>query len=369
MTVSILLSSTAFRGSAVGLVAVAALGGATTSASAAPCRPEVVAEVLAPVSETQRWVNVTCDLKLSRNDVVTKQLFFIGRASSGVKVDCGGATIGGVSKVPRVTAGIVVRSQGETPEQMASDRPESITIANCRLQGTIRVTGVGINGEDKKVTASSHSAGHTQRMQAAAPTGITFSNMTITGTGPIPIYLAPGVTRVTLRDSRINGRTAGPVIYLDAESGHNQIVGNRFDIETAKRELIAVDGSADNRIADNRFSGLSNGGVYVYRNCGEGGTVRHQQPQRNVIEGNEFYYDRYFGLSPAIWLGSRMGARNYCNLDKGFPFGSSADDRDFANGNAVLSNRFVKRPPDLMIRDMGAENRIDGNRMVREASK
>ena len=367
MTISRFLSSTAFRGSALGLLAVAAIGGG--AAAATPCGPEVVADVLAPASEAQRSVTLTCDLKLTRKDVVTKQLLFLGRASSGVKVDCGGATLGGVAKTPRSGIAILVRSRGETPEQMAADRPERIGIANCRVEGAIRVTGAGINGEDKKVTASSHSGGHTQRMQAAAPTDITFSNLTIVGSGPIPIYLAPGVTRVTLRESRINGRTAGPVIYLDAESGHNQIVGNRFSIETAKRELIAIDGSADNRIADNRFSGLSNGGVYVYRNCGEGGTVRHQAPQRNVIEANEFYYDRYFGLSPAIWLGSRMGSRSYCGLDRGFPFGSSVDDRDFADGNAVLSNRFVKRPPDLMIRNMGANNRLDGNRMVREASK
>ena len=40
----------------------------------------------------------------------------------------------------------------------------------------------------------------------------------------------------------------------------------------------------------------------------------------------------------AIKVGSRNGWSWYCHLDKGYPFGSSADDRDNATGNEVSSN-------------------------------
>lgn len=358
-------------GAGVALVALAAAGLVpATSASAAPCAPERVATVLEPATDKNRSVVLGCQLKLSRADVVTKQIVFAGAAASGAGLDCGGGRIdGGPKSVNRGRDMIVIRSRGATPEEMAADRPRSITIANCRIDGSIRVIGLGPNGENAVVKASSVRAGHTERAQAAAPTDITLSNLTIVGVGRSPLYLAPGVTGVSLLDSRLSGRTDGPAIYLDAESGHNRIIGNTIAVDTSRREQVALDGSADNLIKDNRFSALGNGGIYLYRNCGEGGTVRHQAPQRNTIEGNEFYYKRSLGLNPAIWLGSRAGLRWYCFLDRGHPFGSSRDDADQANGNVVIGNRIVDRSPAMMIRDMGARNRIEGNREVAERSK
>ncbi len=359
-------------GAGVALLALTASAGLvpTTSASAAPCGPERIAAVLAPATEKARSVQLACEMKLSRSDVITKQIVFAGQAASGARLDCGGGRIdGGPKSVNRGRDMIVIRSTGATPEAMAADRPRSITIANCRIDGSVRVIGLGPNGESAGVKASSFRAGHTERAQAAAPTDITLTNLTIVGGGRSPLYLAPGVTGVSLLESRITGRTDGPAIYLDAESGHNRLIGNTIAADTSRREQVALDGSADNLIKDNRFSALGNGGIYLYRNCGEGGTVRHQAPQRNTIEGNEFYYKSSLGLNPAIWLGSRAGLRWYCILDRGHPFGSSLDDSDVADGNVVVGNRIVDRSPGLMIRNMGSRNRIEANREVSERSK
>jgi hypothetical protein len=138
-------------------------------------------------------------------------------------------------------------------------------------------------------------------------------------------------------DSRIKGRTDSVALYLDAESGFNVIRNNTFDIIGANREIIAVDGSANNQLLTNTIKQAPSGGIYLYRNCGEGGTVRHQAPQNNLIAGNTINNTGGYG----IWLGSRNGGRLYCNEDKGFSFGSSIDDRDFADNNTVRDNTFT----------------------------
>jgi len=101
--------------------------------------------------------------------------------------------------------------------------------------------------------------------------------------------------------------------------------------------VIAVDGSADNQILSNTINNAKGGGIYLYRNCGEGGTVRHQAPQRNLIAGNTINGSGGYG----IWLGSRNGSRFYCSADDGYPFGSSRDDSDFADNNELRGNIFA----------------------------
>jgi parallel beta-helix repeat protein len=216
--------------------------------------------------------------------------------------------------------------------------------------------GMGRNGQAPEVRESSHKEGHTQRAQAAAPTGILISGVEIEAARGIPIYLAPGVTRVTIENSKLTGWSSSVGIYLDAESANNVIRNNTFSLR-AGREVIAVDGSADNRIESNRFEHLSYGGIYLYRNCGEGGTVRHQTPHGNVIAGNRFDTASLGLRACGIWLGSRNGRRYYRHDDDGYPFGSSVDDRDFADDNTLTGNVFSP-PATRAIKNAGQNNRI-----------
>ena len=236
------------------------------------------------------------------------------------------------------------------------DVPERITIRNGRIHGSIRIYGLGVNGEAAKVRESSHREGHTARAQAAAPRAILLEDLQIEAYHRIPLYLGPGVTGVMVRNCTFTGWSASTTVYLDAESGGNRIEGCTFDVRSG-REVMAVDGSATNTIIGNRFLQTSYGGIYLYRNCGEGGTVRHQAPQGNVIENNFFNMKDLRSGSYGIWLGSRQGRRPYCEDDAGYPFGSSIDNRDFANHNILRGNIF-QPASDHAVRDDGSDNRI-----------
>jgi parallel beta-helix repeat protein len=248
---------------------------------------------------------------------------------------------------------LVIRSQ-ET--EKGWDAPEKITVRNGKLRGSIRIFGLGVNGEAPKVRESSHREGHTERAQAAAPRAILLEDLEIEADHRIPLYLGPGVTGVTIRNCTFTDWSASTTVYLDAESGGNRIENCTFNVR-AGREVMAVDGSATNTIVGNRFLRAGYGGIYLYRNCGEGGTVRHQTPRGNVIENTFFKMKDLRQGSYGVWLGSRQGRRSYCEDDAGYPFGSSIDNRDFADQNTVRGNVF-QPANEKAVRDDGADNRV-----------
>ncbi len=156
-------------------------------------------------------------------------------------------------------------------------------------------------------------------------------------------------------------------MYLDAESGYNVFRNNKFNAKST-REVIACDGSAYNLFEGNAFNIITKGGIYLYRNCGEKGTVRHQTPHHNTIRNNTFnlqnlvlesileiyYTEKNYG----VWLGSRNGDRNYCGADADYNFGSGADDRDFADNNIVINNVFQNNARRWYVSDRGANNQV-----------
>ena len=85
--------------------------------------------------------------------------------------------------------------------------------------------------------------------------------------------------------------------------------------------------------------------------------MRHQTPQGNLIENNFFELKDLKPGSYGIWLGSRQGRRNYCEDDAGYPFGSSVDNRDFADHNSVRGNVF-QPASDRTVRDDGSGNQV-----------
>ncbi len=160
--------------------------------------------------------------------------------------------------------------------------------------------------------------------------------MTIVGTGSIPLYVGPGVTRLSLTHSTLSGRSDATALYLDAESADNRIENNVIAVGT-RREVVAIDGSARNRIIGNRFDLKGRPGVFLYRNCGERGVIRHQTPSNNQVTDNVF--SGAARLRPQrVVVGAREGRRSYCGEDRGYPWGSSADDGDRATGNVVARN-------------------------------
>ncbi len=241
--------------------------------------------------------------------------------------------------------------------------PSNIVFKNWKINGALRVIGVGPSSDTTLVKESSRKLGHTKRMRAAAPRNIVLQNLLISTDEKIPVVFAPGVHAVTLENSVIQGKSRSVAIYLDAESGDNTIRNNIFNIE-ASREVIAVDGSARNKIAGNVFNQMSKGAIHVYRNSGERGVVRHQEPRYNEIYGNYFLIsDMRSGR--AIFLGSRNGTNpNYRHDDAQFDFGSGASNRDFAKENIVTRNKAAGTKAEFdkfFIKDTEGENQIKRN--------
>lgn len=327
------------------------------------CGAAKIAELLAPASSAAPSVFLGCSVTLpSPPPTITKVVIFQGGGTSGATLDCAGGTLAASGNALHIRSA----KNGTT-----WSRPDGLTIRNCTIRGGVRVYGLGINGQGADVKASSLSLGHTERAQAAAPTNINFVNVTFDGTGPIPLYLGPGVTFTTVRNSRFQGTSNSVAIYMDAESAHNTIRDSHIATST-DRELIALDGSAYNQIFTNSFSNLSNGGIFLYRNCGEGGTIRHQSPVRNEIYGNTFFYRNYTGPNPSVFVGARNDLFNqlrpYCDDEDGFPFGSSADNHDFAKHNVIAENQIYVRTVSDMVLFSESPNYRFANRSVTPAT-
>ena len=238
--------------------------------------------------------------------------------------------------------------------------PENITIKNFIVKGSVRIIGLGINGEGKLVRESSKNKNHTEYSQSVATKNIVFDNIKIEANKRTPFYVAPGCTRITLENSELTGFAESVAVYLDCESAYNTIQNNTFKTKT-KREAIAVDGSAYNIIQNNTFEFLDFGGIYLYRNLGEGGTIRHQTPSFNKILNNTFKYSNTIPdklnqiIHPAIWMGSRskfikyfyMSGKKFKDRDTSKPFGSSENPNDLASNNIVKGNK----PKNLFVRD------------------
>ncbi|MNQ66261.1 hypothetical protein D3C85_807490 [compost metagenome] len=300
--------------------------------AARPCSAAERAELTA---ETAPPYRLTCRAVLTAGQSVTRPVLIEGAEASGAGLDCNGGALGrpGVAVTTRQPT-IAVWSRRVTADHWS--RPTDIRIENCVIHGAVRVWGMGADGSYDDLRASSRTADHTVTTQGAAPSHIELDRVTIVGTSSIPLYVGPGVTRLSLTRSTLTGRSDATALYLDAESADNRIENNSIAV-TTKREAVAVDGSARNRITGNRFRLGGNGGVFLYRNCGERGVIRHQTPSDNQITDNVF--SGAARLRPRlVVVGSREGRRAYCSADRGYPWGSSADDGDRATGNVVARN-------------------------------
>ena len=300
--------------------------------AARPCSPAELAELTA---ETTTPYRLTCRAILPPSQRIVRAILIEGAEASGAGLDCQGGAVGrpGIATTTRQPT-LAVWSRRINADHWS--RPTDLRIENCTIHGAVRIWGMGADGSYDDLRASSRTADHTATTQGAAPSHIELERVTIVGTGSIPLYVGPGVTRLSLTNSTLSGRSDATVVYLDAESADNRIENNAIAV-TSRREIIAIDGSARNRIIGNRFDLGRRPGVFLYRNCGERGVIRHQTPSDNQITDNVF--SGAARLRPQlVVVGSREGRRSYCGADRGYPWGSSIDDGDRATGNVVARN-------------------------------
>ena len=317
------------------LLAALLLGAAPDAWALPAARPCTAAELRDLTAEAETPYRLTCRALLTPGQTIHRPLLIEGAEASGGGLDCNGGAVGraGVATTTRRPT-IAIWSRRVSASHWS--RPTDIRIENCVIHGAVRVWGMGADGGYDDLRASSRTAEHTATAQGAAPTHIALERVTIVGTGSIPLYVGPGVTRLSLTNSTLTGRSDATALYLDAESAANRIENNTIAVAT-QREAVAVDGSARNRITGNRFTLGGRGGVFLYRNCGERGVIRHQTPSDNQITDNVF--SGAARLRPQlVVVGSREGRRSYCGADRGYPWGSSADDGDGATNNVVARN-------------------------------
>ena len=306
--------------------------------AARPCSAAELTELTSAASAPYR---LTCRATLSAGQGVSRRILIEGAEATGSGIDCRGGTLG-VPGRPTTTQAPTVAIWSRRMEGTLKgwSRPTDVAIRNCQIHGNVRIWGMGAGGSMIDLLDSSRTPDHPAAAQAAAPSNITLEGVAIIGTGSIPLFVGPGVTATRVLRGRFGGRSDSTAIYLDAESRDARIEGVVFDVATA-REQIAIDGSASNVITGNRFALGGQGGIFLYRNCGEDGVIRHQTPSNNRITDNVFAGASRFRPRTVV-VGALEGNRRYCGDDAGYPFGSSADDGDRATRNIVARNRLVR---------------------------
>jgi hypothetical protein len=137
-------------------------GAITAYAEVLECNAEMKAKVLAPSKPESKSIALDCNLRLGRNDVVSKHLIFSGAAASNLTLDCNGATL---RAAPGMAAGTRITVQSSGPVRQAAgdlwSPPRNVVIKNCVIKGAVRVRDMAVNGEDVTLTASSRLPGHT----------------------------------------------------------------------------------------------------------------------------------------------------------------------------------------------------------------
>ena len=106
--------------------------------------------------------------------------------------------------------------------------PTDINIQHARVTGSIRLHGMGRNGEASAIREASRKSDGQAAIRSAAPKRVTLQSMWVEGTGRNPIYFGPGVVHITLKNSTVTGVSRRVGVYLDVESAHNILTGNIF---------------------------------------------------------------------------------------------------------------------------------------------
>ncbi len=353
----------------------------TRTAPTATCPEATLRELVKPAEAPNSHVDIDCNVYLEPNVTITRRMRIYGDDVHDITIDLNHSTLNGAPGTYNNGRDMVeVQSKQDGTYDAAGfpnyRRPRNVTIENGVVRGSVRFWGMVQAASGDLYHDSSATPDHVSRIQHDAPTNIVLDNMEIIGYSRIPLYFGPGVTNSKLINSSITGSSGNASIYLGAETSGNLIKNNVIDTETNAPQ-INVDSSAHNKIIDNVFAELENGGIFLYRNCGEKGIARHQTPSYNQIINNQFIYVDYPSIDdlivrPAVYLGSRdgdsPGLGNYCDLDSDIQYGSGVDDLDHATYNVVMQNQIYRNAVDEMIvtqnPSVNSPNFIDDNTTV-----
>jgi len=311
----------------------------------------------APIGEliecdrADKAINVSADSRLDPSCTWTKGIKI---TASDVTLDCQGARLASTTR----RYGVLISAPTDVPLS-------NVTVKNCEIDGFLNC--VHIEREGFRELPEGHEYENLF-------SNIVIEDSTILNSRGVGIFVDGYVTDVTLRRLRIEG-TGSAGIYLETGSTDNlvednqivnngfrengpggqffELAGNSFWFWGPGREGIAIDGSRNNIVRNNYFSGNSAGGILLYKNCGEYPErdryfERRYGANDNLIEGNTFV-----GGDNGVWIGSRMG-ENITPMECTDPQYKIGYVLDHADDNIVRSNTFEGVTYAIRVEDDGA---------------
>ncbi|MGN6694225.1 MAG: right-handed parallel beta-helix repeat-containing protein [Aquihabitans sp.] len=346
-----------------GVAILLALGAAGLSPTAAP-RPAGAAAVEIGCDQAAVRVQITADSVLDPSCTYTAGFDI---TTSDTTLDCRGATI---DAAVDEGVGILI----STPNDVDLT---GVTVTDCHVEG------FGNNLRVRRDDARFLPAGSEY---LANTSDITLADNEFSGSHGVGVYVDAYVSDVTITGNDIHD-TGSSGIYLEAGSRSNLIEGNRlvhngatengaegqeFDLGGTKvwywgtgREALSIDGSTDNVVRRNTFSGNSFGAVFLYENCGEFKSKptwfeRRVPAARNLIEDNDIS-DELNG----VWVGSRMG-ENVLPMDcSDTPYVDEPGKKitlDHAPDTTIRGNRFTNVTYGVRVEDDGTT--VEDNRFT-----
>jgi parallel beta-helix repeat protein len=338
--------------------------------AASACRPVLqdtgITRLAGDVDESSQLIG--CDRAAERvNVTVTSHLdpscTYTGGfdvTASNVVFDCRGARIETTTGDGR---GIGVRSPATVAQA-------NVVVRNCVVKGflnNIRVTRTGFKDlapGSEYADASSNIVIENSHLYESRGSGlfvdgfvtdVTLRNLEIAGSGGVGIYLEAGSKDNVVESNHIHNNGFGDVV---PEGVPFDFFGVQFRYASTGREGIAIDGSRNNVVRNNRISANSAGGIFLYKNCGEYATERPNQwwerlygANGNLIEDNLISYEEN-----GVWVGSRM-AENQLFMDCSDPTYAAdalrAIHRDVALDNTIRGNTLFKAGLGVRVEDDG----------------
>jgi parallel beta-helix repeat protein len=241
----------------------------------------------------------------------------------------------------------------------------NVTIRNCRIKKGGNGILITLAGPDA-AKAAKHDR---ETLYRLTPHDIRIESCDISDSLNSGIYIDDYVTNVSISKTSVSD--SGAVgIYMTHSSKNNSVTDSviadngygklpDLRIGQARREGIAIDSSAHNRIERNKISNNGGGGIFLYKNCQENAkdadsVPRWQHSNHNVIRGN------VIEKSPVgVWIASRQ-SRDLSEWGCGDPpYYGKSHFLDYAQNNTVEGNQFRKLDTGVIIED--DHNRVVGN--------
>jgi parallel beta-helix repeat protein len=250
----------------------------------------------------------------------------------------------------------------------------NITVRNCHVEGFLNNFHVEREGFRDLAEGVEYEN---------AFSDIVIEDSTSLNSRGVGIFVNGYVTDVTLRNLHVEGAgSAG--IYLETGSKdnvveNNQIVNNGYGENGPQwqyfeplgvwfwgvgREGIAIDGSRNNLVTGNHFSGNSAGSIFLYKNCGEFWISRPNRwfDRRYGANGNVIEHNTFAGDDIGVWVGSRMGENTLpmeCSDPAYYEDALTRVVHDVAKDNVVRDNVFQNVPYGIRVEDDGTV--VEGN--------